>query len=463
VIWLNPLALAGVAAIVAPILIHILVRRRAPPFLFPTLRFLRPTRLAAIRRHVLEDLPLLLVRAAILTVAAVALAGPLLVTPARRATWNDRTARAVVGDTGSDAARRLPPSPSGGDSAARFNAAIETSDLRDGIARAIAWLEAAPPARRELVVVAPFVRGSISRADLDRVPSDVGIRLVRFGQPPPTRSIDGAPVLEAELSPFGIRQRDRTIELNGPSTSVHESAPLPATVPIEIVASADVKRAAEATLAAVLSQRVPAPVPGRTAQVVFDGGSSPPRSANAFARRKQEGAFAPWIADAIARVTTGEASTGGAARDGMVSAVAGPDGRTLVVSTKLPPADLNTAMLFRSIFDALATEDRSAIAAAADRSAIPVAADRRAISSQVGRSAEASAEREILTIPDADLRGWERAAGEGRSPRRDTIEQDDRQWWWTMALALLALEGWLRRSRRERVAAIDGMEAARVA
>jgi hypothetical protein len=65
VIWLNPLALIAVAAIAAPILIHILVQRRAAPFPFPTLRFLQPTRLAAIRRHRLEDLLLLAVRAAI--------------------------------------------------------------------------------------------------------------------------------------------------------------------------------------------------------------------------------------------------------------------------------------------------------------------------------------------------------------------------------------------------------------
>ena len=60
--WLNPSALFALAAIAAPILIHILVQRRAERFPFPTLRFLQPTRLAAIRRHLLEDLPLLAIR-----------------------------------------------------------------------------------------------------------------------------------------------------------------------------------------------------------------------------------------------------------------------------------------------------------------------------------------------------------------------------------------------------------------
>ena len=61
-LWLNPSALFALAAVAAPILIHILIQRRAERFPFPTLRFLQPTRLAAIRRHLLEDLPLLAVR-----------------------------------------------------------------------------------------------------------------------------------------------------------------------------------------------------------------------------------------------------------------------------------------------------------------------------------------------------------------------------------------------------------------
>ena len=82
--WVNPLALFALAATAAPILIHILIQRRAERFPFPTLRFLQPTRLASIRRHVLEDPVLLAVRAAILAAAALALAGPLLLTASRR-------------------------------------------------------------------------------------------------------------------------------------------------------------------------------------------------------------------------------------------------------------------------------------------------------------------------------------------------------------------------------------------
>ena len=96
--WRHPLALLALVSVVAPILIHILVQRRAERFAFPTLRFIAPTRLAAIRRHLLEDAALLAVRIAILIVAIVALAGPLIVTAARRRAWNQQVVRAVVTD-----------------------------------------------------------------------------------------------------------------------------------------------------------------------------------------------------------------------------------------------------------------------------------------------------------------------------------------------------------------------------
>src|SRR5207249_6644417 len=83
----------------APILIHILVLRRAERFSFPTLRFLQPTRHAAIRRHLVEDVGLLAVRAAILAAAVAALAAPLIITAARRQAWERRIVRAIVVDS----------------------------------------------------------------------------------------------------------------------------------------------------------------------------------------------------------------------------------------------------------------------------------------------------------------------------------------------------------------------------
>src|SRR3954469_17902537 len=149
-IWLNPAALFALAAAAAPILIHILIQRRAERFPFPTLRFLRPTRLGAIRRHVLEDLPLLAVRVALLAAAVAAIAGPLLVTAARRDAWNRRVVRAIVEDA-APVSRGSPtrdPLPEG----VALQQTFQASSLADGIRRAVLWLDAALPARREIVI-----------------------------------------------------------------------------------------------------------------------------------------------------------------------------------------------------------------------------------------------------------------------------------------------------------------------
>src|SRR5438094_5901013 len=232
--WLNPLALVALVLVSAPLLIHLLVQRRAERFPFPTLRFLRPTRLAAIRRHVLEDIPLLLVRASILAAAAAALAGPLLVTAARRHGWDTRLVRAVVLSEG---ARRLQPSDAlqtegarafsssarqssfasfGGRAEAPGREGGQASDLSDGIRRAMAWLETAPPARRELVIVSPLAIGSITAADIVAIPADIGIRFERSGAVPSSRTIPFGRLVTAE------GDVDREVTLAGPRTSVRE-------------------------------------------------------------------------------------------------------------------------------------------------------------------------------------------------------------------------------------------------
>jgi hypothetical protein len=424
-IVLNPLAWLGLIVLIAPILIHILVQRRAEQFAFPTLRFIQPTRLAAIRRHVLEDLPLLIVRAGVLAAAVGALAGPLLLTPARRHAWNARTVRGIVTDGAS----------TGMEAGAFRSQVFATPDLRDGVRRAIAWLETAPPARRELLISAPLAMGTIARADLAAVPPDVGIRFVRSGTQPAERSFAGAALLSADLQRAPrVEMLERTIDLNGASTSVRESAGVLSKMPVEIVASPQDMKAAEAALAAVLSQRVFAPLPGRTARVEFVGSAQLARLTPAAAPTE------PWIASAIARIA-GDDSLDAPNPDGAASIAATSDGPVLVVRTAEPPTSLVTVRLLRTVLNALAAPS-------------PVAGD-----------APQVAPTEILPIPDLQLRAWERPAREVGTPRLDTLERDDRRWWWAAALLLLALETWMRRERGARSdgagAAIE--EAARVA
>ena len=106
VVWLQPWAWAGLAALAAPILIHLLARHRQRELLFPTLRFVRATQLAALKRRVIADVPLLVVRLLILTAAIAALAAPVFVSAARQRTWAARTARAIVALDGSSSSAR---------------------------------------------------------------------------------------------------------------------------------------------------------------------------------------------------------------------------------------------------------------------------------------------------------------------------------------------------------------------
>jgi hypothetical protein len=169
-LWLNPLALFALAAIAAPILIHILVRRTAERFPFPTLRFLQPTRLAAIRRHLLEDWRLLAVRAALLAAAAAALAGPLIVTNGRRQAWDRRVATAVVADAAATATAVRTGAGPAGSAPEPLQQTFRATSLGDGIRRAVLWLDSAPPARREIVIASPYMPGGRATSVPCRLP-----------------------------------------------------------------------------------------------------------------------------------------------------------------------------------------------------------------------------------------------------------------------------------------------------
>jgi hypothetical protein len=181
VFWLQPLAWWGLAAVLLPILIHLLVRHQSRRVPFPSLRFLRTSRLAALHRRMLADWPLLIVRVLILATAAAAFAAPVLVTSARREAWNQRTARAIV----------VPPTT------------VQTADVlraveeerRDTFASATfgtlldaeSWLQHQPPAKREIVIAGDIRDGTLSEADVNSIPYFAGIRFLPFPSPPPER------------------------------------------------------------------------------------------------------------------------------------------------------------------------------------------------------------------------------------------------------------------------------------
>jgi Aerotolerance regulator N-terminal len=428
-IWLNPAAWLAIAAVAAPILIHLLIQRRAERLLFPTLRFLQPTRLASVRRHLLEDAPLLAIRVSLLAAAIAALAGPLLMTVARREAWDRRTVRAIVAGAAIEGDRdRAAGSP-----APYLEQTFASASIADGVRRATLWLQQAPPARREIVIASAFPIGSITQADIDAIPANIGIRFERTGTLPTKRTVAAGRLLTAG----GAVDREVTLERD--RTSISETLSSEAlSWPIDVVSSPADRTTIEAAIAAVRSQRVWALPADRRARLVL----TPTTNAGAVSPKPiGEGAVAistPWIADAVATITVDRDLSGAAARvttglsekrftavpwqalafatDGRPLAAAAGSTSGLLVVSAAPAADVATPVLLRAMANAIA--------------AVPDL-----------RSAE------VMQIADAVRQGWSRPAAPVSSPRIDTIDHDDRGWVWLMVLALLALEMWVRRSR----------------
>ena len=115
--FMNPLFLIGVSSASIPIVIHLIHRRKAPKLLFSTLRFLRVSNERTARRQHLQDIRLLLLRALICALLAVALARPFL--PASGALSGPVTAAIVLDNSLSMSAED--------EGRARFTAAKETA------------------------------------------------------------------------------------------------------------------------------------------------------------------------------------------------------------------------------------------------------------------------------------------------------------------------------------------------
>src|SRR5690606_1647172 len=96
--WQNPAAFLGLLALVVPVLVHLLTRRRTRVLAFPTLRFIAPSRLLPVRALRPSDLALLALRCAIVILAVAALAAPRFGSGERSAA-NDALVRVIVVDT----------------------------------------------------------------------------------------------------------------------------------------------------------------------------------------------------------------------------------------------------------------------------------------------------------------------------------------------------------------------------
>lgn len=247
--------MVGIAALAAlvPVAIHLLTRATREPVTFPTIRFLETTRLSAVSRHRIQDWPLLILRVVIVLLAVTALAGPILMTPAREAAWRARVARAVIVDDRAAAAEDEVRSAAVGRTFARQR-------LGDAVSDAVRWVERQEPTTREIVVLSAFRRGAVDAADFAAVPSHIGIRLVR--------TAEGNGVRERELSRLVWRdgRAVRVVErltLGPEATKLREIGATPLDeVPVRVTATPQDQPLADAALRAVLRRGLRLPPAG---------------------------------------------------------------------------------------------------------------------------------------------------------------------------------------------------------
>jgi hypothetical protein len=369
--WLNAAAFAGLALVALPIAIHLLVRRQTRTLLYPSLRFLRETAVAAFRRQRIQDAALLACRVAIVAAAVAALAAPLVVTSSRTASYARRLARAVV-LVEAGAVDAYPALAADTFRAARF----QRTAAADALADAVRWLGDQPPAAREIVLAGVWRRGSVTVGDLDVVPTTVGIR---FEPADPPRSEE--PVMTSLLTRRDgtLARIDRDTRFSADATTINDAAIVP--VPsnrIRIAAEAKDEPLAGAALAAALEAGVPWTRDDRSVVLMWPGADAPD--------------------------------------------TAGAD----VVDVQRPASPAHAA------------------------SAIVNALEPRASTLFV----------EPVLIPRDHLDEWSRAPG---PPPLDAPLADERdgRWFWAFALALMAVEHWLRNhSRRPHTAEAVDVRAA---
>ncbi|HEX5214731.1 MAG TPA: BatA domain-containing protein, partial [Vicinamibacterales bacterium] len=175
-IWRNPLAWLGIAAVAIPILVHLIGRRTPRRLPFPTLRFVTLAPTLPSRRHRLTDLPLLAVRIALIAAAVAALAQPWW--PRTVAQTNGGIARALVvdssvsmtrfvapGRTALDEGRALAAAAAAGASVTRV---VEAGALHTALPAALGWL-ATQSGTHEIIAFSDFQRGALDDADVAAV------------------------------------------------------------------------------------------------------------------------------------------------------------------------------------------------------------------------------------------------------------------------------------------------------
>ena len=456
-VWLLPAAFAGLLALGGPLLVHLLRRQRARTLRVPTVRFIPALDQSIVRIRTPADGWLLLLRMAIVACAALALARPLLLTEARAAGWREAIARVVVVDV----------SESSGAAAAAEAADVELQsadvahrigaiDLAPALRRAAAWLESAPPARREIVVLSDFQRGVLEAADVDAVRKEVGMRFIPVRPPAPTarREIIAGPVLAEN----GVLQR--TVRLDASTTSATFTPVSDAIDGLRLLTVPDDPEAAASLLRVIARAGAHAPSASEPIVIRFPG-SLPPEGGSHQLREGRSllpeggthqlgGGVGPQAEGADQETRAGAPTPPGASGGFRLQAEERAKGWTREAAPRLlREADRNHLPLSVAP-DAAAlvvdvnAEPGSLAAAEVVKAALDARLDPRAL-----------AEQEIARIPEATLSAWTREPGAADTTAWRRSDESDGRWFWLAALVLLGLETFVRRSRAAAAQEVD--------
>jgi len=449
-IWQNLWAGAGLSLLVLPLLIHLLSRKRAVLQKFPSLRFLTSTRLLPTRSPNLSDIPLLLVRLAILATAVVALMQPLWVSASRKQRLNASLARVIVVDTSRSMLGTLATGKTAVDSAqalavnlateASASVILKTSSPSGVLAGAAAWLTV-QGGRGDVVVLSDFQTGAIDFAAFASVPPQYGVRAIRVGNVPVSNSdvfLQTARSNVTAVADSGRISAEWTTANGAESSVMLLFAPGDSS---KVEAARDAANIVTSPAAADSSKRV---------AIVFPGATE--------TRPVQQSATAPaaeWMAPAMMRVRDNKMLWSSVANETVEdTAITAP---FAVIARNQSGAPVVYAA--QSIVNGAT---RLTFFQRSRASALGSAALFAAVSSSIAVASNLP-ESETNALSDDALRKLERATqdvgagvpdGEQRVSTRSGMS--DGRWLWMLVLALLGVETWMRRKAPD----TDVLEAA---
>lgn len=416
IFWLQPWAWLGLTAVIVPLALHLLARQQRRRLLFPSLRFLHPTRLSAVRRWKITDWPLLAVRLLIVGMAVAALASPVLVSANRQRAWAERAARAVIvvaGAAGAPDASEL-AGFAAREMASAFAARefpVGSGEIGDGIRDAAMWLDRQPPAAREVVIMGDLRTGALTAGDLETLPRHVGIRFVPVASTEPTREFQLAAISGHDAT-TGAYQLRTTLDDHATQVEYSPSRMAHGTL-VDVRAAPAHQQRVEAARRAVLREGIVLPRDSNHRAIVeFEGAPLVPSRTIVRPPR------VAWMRAALERIDKVRAGE----LDG-----------ALVVETDVAGDDPRVVHLI----------------------------------SQVVTEAFGDARRDLepRRVPASTLAAWARPSA-GVPPDLKPGDEGDRRWIWIAVLALLAFETWMRPGRASRMtlaSSAENEEARRVA